>query len=53
MEVYANGRASITERIYPSRPDSLSVDLFASDGKAKLKSMDVWEMKPAWRIGDE
>jgi beta-fructofuranosidase len=53
VEVYANGRASITERIYPSRPDSLSVDLFASDGKAKLKSMDVWEMKPAWRIGDE
>jgi beta-fructofuranosidase len=49
MEVYANGRASITERIYPSRPDSLGVHLFARGGEAELKSMDVWEMKPAWR----
>ncbi len=44
VEIYANGRACITSRIYPSRPDSLGVDIFASDGSVTLRAMDVWEM---------
>jgi beta-fructofuranosidase len=46
MEVYANGRACLTGRAYPSRADSLAVRLFARGGKARLVSMKVWEMRP-------
>jgi beta-fructofuranosidase len=47
LEVYANGRFCLTSRIYPSRPDSLGVALFALDGNARARSVDVWEMKAA------
>ena len=46
MEVFANdGQACLTERIY-SRPDSRGIGGYALGGKAKLLSMDVWEMQP-------
>ena len=46
MEAFANdGQACLTERIY-SRPDSLGIGIYALGGKAKLLSMDVWEMRP-------
>jgi beta-fructofuranosidase len=48
LEVYANGRACITSRIYPSRPDSLGVGLFARGGNTMLQSLDVWEMGSIW-----
>jgi beta-fructofuranosidase len=44
-EVFANGRAALTERIYPTRADSLGVGLLARRGNAKLVSLDVWEMR--------
>ena len=44
IEVFANGRACITARVYPSRPDSLGVQLFARGGTARPRSLDVWEM---------
>jgi len=47
VEVYANGRTCITSRIYPSRPDSLGVDVFASGGSVMFKSLDIWEMGSA------
>ncbi len=43
VEVYANGRACLTERIYPSRPDSLGIDLFARGGVI-VTTLDVWEL---------
>jgi beta-fructofuranosidase len=46
VEVYANGRACLTERIYPSRPDSIGVDLFADGGDVTATSVDVWELAP-------
>jgi sucrose-6-phosphate hydrolase SacC (GH32 family) len=46
LEVFANGRQCITQRIYPSRPDSLGVALFARGGSAKVKSLDAWDMSP-------
>jgi len=46
VEVFANGRVCITSRIYSSREDSLGLGLFARGGNAKLKSMDIWEMRP-------
>jgi len=47
VEVYVNGRTCITSRIYPSRPDSIGVDVFASGGRVTLKSLDIWEMGSA------
>ena len=51
VEVYANGRTCITSRIYPSRPDSLGVDLFTSGGSVKLRSLDIWKMNSIWKGG--
>lgn len=48
VEVFANGRGCTTARIYPSRADSLGVDLFAQGGAVRLKSLDVWEMGSIW-----
>jgi beta-fructofuranosidase len=44
IEVFANYRLCMTSRIYPSRTDSLGVGFFASDGSARIKVLDVWEM---------
>ncbi|MCC6354033.1 MAG: GH32 C-terminal domain-containing protein, partial [Verrucomicrobiae bacterium] len=46
VEVYANERQCITQRIYPTRPDSVGVALFARGGTAKLSSLDAWDMSP-------
>ncbi len=47
IEVFANGRQCITQRIYPSREDSLGVSLFARGGEAHLMQLDAWRMGPA------
>src|SRR5205823_13036139 len=39
VEVFGNERACITSRVYPSRADSLGVELFARGGTARLISM--------------
>lgn len=44
LEVYANDRQCITQRIYPSRGDSLGVKLIARGGTAKVKSLDAWDI---------
>ena len=51
IEVYANGRACVTSRVYPSRADSLGVALFALGGSIGLKTMDVWQMGSIWSSG--
>jgi beta-fructofuranosidase len=48
VEVYANTRACLTSRVYPTRPDSVGVELFARDGPAQLQRLDVWEMSHIW-----
>ena len=48
IEVFANNRLCMTSRIYPSRTDSLDIDLFAQGGTAKLKLMRIWEVKWIW-----
>jgi len=48
LEVFANGRACLTSRIYPSRPDSLGVALLATGGAACVTSLDVWRIAPIW-----
>ena len=34
----------MTQRIYPSRPDSLDMALFARGGKARILSVVAWDM---------
>jgi beta-fructofuranosidase len=45
LEVYANGRFTLTERIYPTREDSTGVALSAIGGNALVRSFDVWELR--------
>jgi beta-fructofuranosidase len=45
VEVFANGRACLTGRVYPTRSDSLGIGIFAESGRAQLKSLDLFEMK--------
>jgi beta-fructofuranosidase len=46
IEIFANDRACLTSRIYPTRSDSLGIGVFARGGNANLKTLDVWEMQP-------
>ena len=48
LEVFANGRASLCERIYPTRRDSLGLAAFAHGGTATIKSLRIWEMDGVW-----
>jgi beta-fructofuranosidase len=48
MEVFINdGRASVTRVNYPGEED-LGIAAFSENGRVKLKSLDVWRMKPIW-----
>ena len=47
VEVFANGRQCLTQRVYPSRPDSCGV-AFTADGNASVRSVDVWQMRSIW-----
>ena len=47
LEVFANGRQCVTQRIYPTRPDSLGVSLFARGGSATVAAFDAWNMAPS------
>ena len=44
VEVFANGRFALTERIYPTRTDSAAVSLSAFGGAAELRRLDVWRL---------
>ncbi len=47
VEVFANGRQCLTQRIYPSHRDSSGVALFA-EADATVRSIDVWQMRSIW-----
>jgi beta-fructofuranosidase len=46
IEIFANERACLTARVYPESPRSTGLGLFGSGGKAKLASLEAWEMRP-------
>jgi beta-fructofuranosidase len=48
VEVFANRGVCATSRVYPSRPDSLGVALFAEGGTAEGRSIESWEMNSIW-----
>ena len=47
LELVANDRALLSERIYPSRPDSVGVSFFAEGGAVTVAELDAWTMKPS------
>ena len=44
IEVFADDRQCVTQRIYPSREDALGVSLFCKGGSAKVLSLKAWDM---------
>lgn len=44
LEVFANGRQCVTQRIYPSREDSTQIRVSANGGDAKVQLMRAWDM---------
>ena len=48
IEVYANGLAVITCRVYPSRDDSTGIAFFGSDQPLGIENLRIWPMRPIW-----
>jgi len=46
LEVFANGRQCVTQRIYPTGEESLGIALRAEGGEATVTTLDAWEMSP-------
>lgn len=46
LEIFANGRQCITQRICPTRSDSLGVAIFSRGREVKVKSFDARTISP-------
>ena len=46
LEILANGRTSLSSRIYPARPGTPGLRV---TGQGQIITMDVWEMPSIWR----
>ena len=44
LEVFANDAICLCARHYPARPDSLGLAAFCRAGRARLVSLDVWDI---------
>jgi beta-fructofuranosidase len=50
LEVFANDAICLCARHYPARPDSLGLAAFCRAGRARLASLDVWDIAATQRI---
>ncbi len=48
IELSVNNRNYFSNRLYPSRPDSLGLGLFAAGGKVQVKTLDIWQLDSIW-----
>ena len=48
IEVFVNGRFYLASRIYPERPDSQGIELFARKGTIKVRSLNIWHLASIW-----
>ena len=46
VEIFANGRQCITQRVYPTREDSTGIELFSKGGSMTVESLQAWDMAP-------
>lgn len=44
LEVFANERQCLVQRMYPTRSDSVGVRLFCRGGDAEVKQLQAWDM---------
>lgn len=44
IEIYADDRACLAARVYPTRDDSTGIALTAQGGQVRLRSLEVWGM---------
>lgn len=47
LEIFANRRQCLTQRIYPTRPDSLEIALVSEGGTCTVESVHAWDMAQA------
>ena len=47
LEVFANGRQCLTQRIYPTRGDSMGTRLFSDRGDVAVRAIEAWDMAAA------
>lgn len=47
LEVFANERQCVTQRIYPTRSDSLGVTLYSRGQDVTVRTAEAWDMAPA------
>ncbi|MDE0226180.1 MAG: GH32 C-terminal domain-containing protein, partial [Gammaproteobacteria bacterium] len=47
LEVFANSRQCVTQRIYPTRGDSTGTRLFSEKGRISVRSVETWDMAAA------
>lgn len=45
LEVFINHETALSTRIYPEKPGSIGLDLFAEGGTATFQHLDIWDMK--------
>ena len=45
IQAYVNDQKSITTWVYPTLDSAKGLEIWSSDGQAKVKSMEIWEMK--------
>jgi sucrose-6-phosphate hydrolase SacC (GH32 family) len=48
VEVFANDRVCITERIYPAQPDAIQVAVISRGVAATATKVDAWKMGSIW-----
>jgi len=46
VEIYANARQCVTQRIYPRGKDSFGIVFFAEGGDATITVLEAWDMAP-------
>jgi beta-fructofuranosidase len=44
LEVFANGRQCLTQRIYPTLAESVGVSVFSIGGETAVTALDAWDM---------
>lgn len=44
IEVFANDKICLTQRVYPNRADSTGISICSRNGSAELLKFDLWEM---------
>lgn len=48
LELFVNERRCLSTRVYPTRPDSDGLSVYARDGRALFEEFELWELGSAW-----